>query len=98
MHARLALPISLLALAAAAPAQAADRYDLKVRCKDKAMVATVTGPNIKHVEFTTKGARAVVKRAPWTAQFTRASKVIAKAKLTTKGNPVARLEAKSPRC
>ena len=90
--------VVLVALAAAPVAGASDRYDLKVRCKDKAMVATVTGAKIKQVEFTTRGAREVVRSAPWTAEFTKASRIIAKATLKTKGNPVVRLEARSPRC
>ena len=94
----LLISIASFAALAAPAAGATNRYDLDVRCKDKAMIATVTGAKIKQVEFTTKGARAVVRSAPWTAEFTKASRVIAKAKLTTKGNPVIRLEARSPRC
>jgi hypothetical protein len=92
-------PIFVLAsLAAASPAGANDRYDLKVKCNGQAMVATVTGPKIKQVTFTTTSSRAVVRRAPWTAAFARAGKVIAKAKLTGRDGAVVRLEAKSPRC
>ena len=99
VHRLLTTSIVLVAALAAAPAAgASDRYDLKVRCKDRAMIATVTGVKIKHVEFTTRGAREVVRTAPWTAEFTKASRVIAKATLKTKGNPVVRLEARSPRC
>jgi hypothetical protein len=96
---RLLAPFLVLASLAAAPsAGAADRYDLKLRCKEKAMIATVTGPRITRVAFTTKVARVVVRSAPWTAEFSKAIKVVAKARLSTRGNPVVRLEAKPPRC